>query len=472
MPVAPPAIPLCPPPRRREGGPDADRRGPDAGSPRRRDPGAAAAVHGPSEAGGARPTDPVPVPPPVLRRLMEPLEHRFGASRVGLWLGGGSLLGLDPEDGVLTLRAPHRFAADRLAHGGLADALDAAAADAGLPPSGEHAGRGHLRLRVDDASGPGSVAAGAPASRHPGGTPAPRTGPGPTPRSAAEPTDDGKPAPRTLRGPDHRLDTFVTGSCNELAHAAAVGLAAGDHDGPLFLHGGCGLGKTHLLNGLVAAWREGRPRQEAPSGRVYATTGERFTNRFIDHARRGDLAAFRREVRGCALLAVDDVHFIAGKQKTQHELLHCFDAALAAGVPVVFASDRHPRELSAMGTALSSRCLQGLVAELTPPDAATRRRLIRELGRRRGLRIDEFGAAALEPLAGPGVREIEGLLAKLDVLGRLPHPGSGSPPGSHPAGGGRRGDRGLRPPAPGGEVTPGLVDRLRRLERPAPRRPG
>ena len=439
MPVAPPASPLRPPLRRRESGPEPDRRGPDAGSPRRPDPGAAAAAHGPPEAGGARSTAPAPVPPPVLRRLMEPLEHRFGASRVGLWLGGGSLLGLDPEDGVLTLRAPHRFAADRLAHGGLADALDAAAAEAGLPPSGEDAGRGHLRLRVDDASGPGC---GRPERRRaatPGVLPPrgpARSGSGPgsrsTPRSAAEPTGDGQPAPRTLRGPDHRLDTFVTGGCNELAHAAAVGLAAGDHDGPLFLHGGCGLGKTHLLNGVVAAWREGRSRREAPSGRVYATTGERFTNRFIDHARRGDLAAFRREVRGCALLAVDDVHFIAGKDKTQHELLHCFDAALAAGVPVVFASDRHPRELSAMGTALSSRCLQGLVAELTPPDAATRRRLIRELGRRRGLRIDEAGAAALEPLAGPGVREIEGLLAKLDVLGRLTGTGTGAGASARP----------------------------------------
>ncbi|BAM02726.1 DnaA/Hda family protein [Phycisphaera mikurensis] len=432
--------------------------------------------------------------PDLRERLLGPLEARFGVGRVSLWIDGGRGLGLDPETGALTLAVPHRFAADRLRQGGLAHALSEAAAGAGLPSCAADA-------ETQPAAGPGCdpAAAGAPGA---GRGPHPHlrlvVGPSPTDaaaeagggaaegvsagRPAAPAAPAGTPGRRPARGggartgragggatrrrggsatPGQRFGNFVTGPCNELGFAAASALASGDHDGPLFVHGPCGTGKTHLVTGLVAAWRE-----RCPGSRVVHTTGERFTNRFIEHARRGTLAAFRREFRGCHLLAVDDVHFIAGKQKTQHELLHCFDAALSAGVPVVFASDRHPRQLQEMGTPLSSRCLQGLVAELEAPAPAMRRTLIAELGARRGLRIDADAAAALEPLAGPGVREIEGLLAKLDVLDRLgpggrlkamaPPPGRTAAAGAAPAG------------APGRPVGAALVERLRRLERPGP----
>ena len=462
----PAAAPHAPPPGGRGAAqagrsPWGDRSGP-ASPPQRTRPGGGAGRAGaapePDAAAGER------LPAELLERLLSPLEARFGASRVGLWLGDGGSLRLGSNGGggggVLTLRAPHRFAADRLEQSGLAAALDAAAAEAGLP--GDADGK-HLRVEVAGErppAPPAAPAAPAPPANAPGDEPPAR---GATPAAAAP---NGRPRNAPAAGgthrsiePRHRLEDFLPSRCNELAHAASAALAAGDQPGPLFLHGACGLGKTHLLTGIVAAWRDRRPGE-----RVVQTTGERFTNRFIDHARHGTLDAFRREVRGCALLAIDDVHFIAGKQKTQHELLHCFEAALSAGVPVVFASDRHPRELAAMGAALASRCLQGLVAELTPPDAEEKRRFLVELGRRRGLALGEAAAAELAELAGGSVREIEGLLAKLDVLERLRGPGLTG----NPFGGGGDAWAGGAGGAGGRAVGAGLIERLRRLEKPAP----
>ena len=148
-------------------------------------------------------------------------------------------------------------------------------------------------------------------------------------------------------------------------------------------------------------------------------TGEQFTNRYVEAARLGTLDAYRREIRRVDLLAIDDVHFIAGRDKTQTELLHCLDAAAQAGAAVLLAADVHPRRIAAFPEALSSRCLRGLVLELEPPDTAMRRKLLLALGVKRGLIFQPAAVELLASEAGPTVRELESALAQLHALSTL-----------------------------------------------------
>lgn len=226
----------------------------------------------------------------------------------------------------------------------------------------------------------------------------------------------------------HDLDTFVVGPSNQLAFAATrrliddvgePGSAASGAGGPLFLHGGCGLGKTHLLQGACTALLRRRP-----DARVHYTTGEQFTNEYITAVRSNKLDAFRKRIRSLDLLAVDDVHFIANKQATQQEFLHSFDQIELGGARVILASDCHPKLIRQFSEALISRCVRGLVVQVEKPDRETRLRLIAALADRRGMRLQDGVAAALADAdggagAGGSVREIEGTLTKLLALASL-----------------------------------------------------
>ena len=221
----------------------------------------------------------------------------------------------------------------------------------------------------------------------------------------------------------HRLEDFVVGRSNQLAFAAAQRLAdasgeqrdAAGH--PLFVHGGCGLGKTHLLQGICR-----RMLEHEPDARVLYTTGEQFTNAYITAVRTNKLEAFRRSVRRLDLLAVDDVHFIANKAATQQEFLHSFDEIELTGSRVVLASDSHPKLIEQFSEALISRCVRGLVVEIQPPDLATREHLIEVLARRKGLMLQEKVASTLSAEADGSVRDIEGMLTKLHALATLSQP--------------------------------------------------
>ncbi|MEM8783322.1 MAG: DnaA/Hda family protein [Planctomycetota bacterium] len=355
----------------------------------------------------------------IRTRLTDALTHRLGARKVQLWLDAGTRWDL-ATDGVAPSRlrvvAPSRFVADRMRRAGVVAALDDAAKDVLDPPV-------RIEVVVDPTSAPPPIEA----PPHDAARPAPAAQPAAprrrSPRRSAVSHPPAAAHPYATTGLAHRLDDFVVGPCNQLAHAAATRLADADPNDPadkqtlsipLFLHGGCGRGKTHLLQGVCRAWRA-----KLPGARVLYLTGEQFTNRYIDAAKQGQLDAFRREMRRVDLLALDDVHFIAGKDKTQTELLHMLDAVSNAGCAVMLASDVHPRQITAFPEALASRCLRGLVLELEAPDTAMRRKLIMALGAKRGL---VFQPAAVELLAGqcgPSVRELEGLLLQLQALSTL-----------------------------------------------------
>jgi chromosomal replication initiator protein len=221
------------------------------------------------------------------------------------------------------------------------------------------------------------------------------------------------------------LEDFLVGSSNRVAYTAVRRMAEDDEPvAHVFLHGACGLGKTHLLQGACALFH-----QRTPRGLIRYVTGEQFTNEFIAAVRANKVDTFRKTYRGVDLLCIDDVHFLSNKDATQTELLHTFDAIGLAGARVILASDEHPREIAKISDKLTSRFLSGAVVKIDAPDPALRRQLITHVARKKGLVLDADAAEllavrssrAVGSLGGFGgsVREIEGLLNQVEAISRL-----------------------------------------------------
>ncbi len=215
----------------------------------------------------------------------------------------------------------------------------------------------------------------------------------------------------------YQLEDFVVGPCNRLAYSAASEVAEGGKPrfNPLFIHGPCGVGKTHLLQGIcnaAANARAGKPVWKY-------LTAEQFTNDFVSALRQKKLASFRRNYRGLELLAIDDVHFLAAKKATQEEFLHTFNSIEASGRQVVMASDAHPVMIGQLAEQMVSRFLSGMVVKIEPPDLATRIRILQGFAARLKL---EVPAEVLEYLAQQvrgSARELEGTLVKLGAIAAL-----------------------------------------------------
>jgi chromosomal replication initiator protein len=220
----------------------------------------------------------------------------------------------------------------------------------------------------------------------------------------------------------HHLADFVVGACNRVAHAAAVSAveSPGEEANPLVLYGPVGTGKTHLLEGVYAGLRRGRP-----GWRVCYITAEEFTNRFLQAMHFGKLGAFRKQFRQCEALLVDDLNFLATKKATQEEFLHTFDVLQADGRQLVLTCDCHPRLADDYSPELTDRLLGGAVWGLTPPDAETRLAILR--AKALGLGEPALPEEVLRLLAGQlrgNVRELEGALQSVRhysrVTGRKP----------------------------------------------------
>lgn len=249
-------------------------------------------------------------------------------------------------------------------------------------------------------------------------------GPMPRPSSSAAPAR-ATPILRPVETVRYRFDTFLVGRSNRLAHAACVRVAEDDTPvPPIFLHGSCGLGKTHLLRACAARFVEKRP-----GAIVRVTTGEQFTNEFIQAVRAARVDVFRRTYRRVDLLCIDDVHFFSNKDATQGELLHTLDAVGIDGARLVLASDEHPKEIAKLSERLVSRFMAGAVVKIESPEPDLRGKLVRHLAQRRGLALDEPAADLIAERSGRSVgalggfggsvREIEGLLNQVDAVSRL-----------------------------------------------------
>jgi len=211
------------------------------------------------------------------------------------------------------------------------------------------------------------------------------------------------------------FDEYVVGSCNALAFTAAKQMThpEGKSISPLFIHGACGVGKTHLLQAICRCAAQSSPDS------VRYITAEQFTNEFIASSRSGEFARFRNRYRTVDLLAIDDVHFVASKMKTQEELLHTLDAAGLRGSRLVLASDEDPRQIKRLNHSLANRFVAGMIAEIGRPDRETRTQIIEMLIAKHGLRVSEGAINHLASHAIGSVREIEGAVTRLKATASL-----------------------------------------------------
>jgi chromosomal replication initiator protein len=349
-------------------------------------------------------TDPSVRPGGLESRLREAVASRLGSSRYGLWFGDGVRLGLDGD--VLEVGVPNAFFREWIQGHFAVNLVEAAESVAGRPL--------RLTFRVDDEAAPrvGQVIEPSPPSgRDTPTVTVPQTPTGPVPPASDRPRMAvAATAPPTPARPPRRLDDFVTGPCNRLAHAAAVEMARsmGESFNPLVVHAGVGLGKTHLLEGVGHALRGRRP-----GLRLVHVTAESFTNGFLDAMRAGSLASFRTRYRGAEALVVDDVHFLAAKRATQDEFLHTFNSLASEGVPIIVAADQHPRLIARLTDELATRFLGGMVVKLEGPDPATRRAILEAKARARGVDVPANVVAYITEHLRASVRELEGALHSL-----------------------------------------------------------
>ncbi|HWD18237.1 MAG TPA: chromosomal replication initiator protein DnaA [Verrucomicrobiae bacterium] len=234
---------------------------------------------------------------------------------------------------------------------------------------------------------------------------------------AAEPAERGNPAVReVLFNPNNTFDTFVVGenSNHAFAAASAVAQAPGKSYNPLFLHGGVGLGKTHLLQAIgqyVAAQKKG--------ARVTYMSSEKFTNEYIDAIQNNQLVRFRRKHRQSDVLLIDDVQFLAGKERIQEEFFHTFNALHEAHKQIVLTCDRPAAELQNLEHRLVSRFEWGLVTEMQPPDVETRLAILRKKESALGTHLPEEIMNFLAQRIRTNVRRLEGALIRVSSFQSL-----------------------------------------------------
>lgn len=210
--------------------------------------------------------------------------------------------------------------------------------------------------------------------------------------------------------PRYQFDSFVVGKNNELAHAAAVAVAGrpGQTYNPLFIYGGAGMGKTHLLQAIGH-----HILRERSHAKVRYVTSERFTNEFIAAVRSGHGNDFKDTYRTVDVLLIDDIQFLTGKESTQEEFFHTFNALHQSNKQIVIASDRPPKELQTLESRLISRFEWGMMADISRPDFETRVAILDNKVRERNYVI---GTDLLHIIAGAvqsNIRELEGILNKV-----------------------------------------------------------
>jgi chromosomal replication initiator protein len=210
--------------------------------------------------------------------------------------------------------------------------------------------------------------------------------------------------------PRYTFSNFIVGSANRLAHAASLSVAErpGHAYNPLFLYGGVGLGKTHLMHAIgnqVAA--------KFPRKRVVYATSEKFTNEFITSIQQGKIDEFRARYRRIDLLLIDDIQFIADKERTQEEFFHTFNAIHEDGKQIVLSSDRPPKAILTLEERLRSRFEWGLIADLTAPDLETRIAILRAKAEEGAVPITSDVIEFIARKVVSNIRELEGALNRI-----------------------------------------------------------
>ncbi len=224
-----------------------------------------------------------------------------------------------------------------------------------------------------------------------------------------------KPRRGIQLNPKYTFKNFVVGAGNQFAHAACMAVAEqpGHTYNPLFIYGGVGLGKTHLLNAI------GNHVAEKSDLRIAYLTTEQFTNEVINSIRYDKMMDLRKRYRHIDMLMIDDIQFLVGKERTQEEFFHTFNALYEGHKQIVLSSDRFPKDMPDIEERLRSRFEWGLIADLQPPDVETRIAILRKKSEDEGLKLPEDVIQFLAITMKNNIRELEGSLVRLGAYASL-----------------------------------------------------
>jgi chromosomal replication initiator protein len=329
-------------------------------------------------------------------RVVERARDELPESTISMWFADVRATGL--RDGVLELRVPSDMVRDRLQRNHLDLIRAAASAAVGAPVT--------VDLRIDQAM-----------RAHEADDVVDVTEPARPPVAAPLPAVDKPLGAPGLPFPNYTFDAFVAGPSNRFAHAAAMAVAEAPPStayNPLFIYGGTGLGKTHLLVAIGHhMWRLSR------STRVKYVTSEQFLTEFIKAVRERQTDTFRQRYREVDVLLVDDIQFLAKREETQVEFFHTFNHLHGAARQIVIASDRPPHELSGLEERLVSRFRWGLCVDVQPPDLETRIAILQLKAQREHLAVPNDVVEFVASKFDQSVRELEGALVRVVALSSI-----------------------------------------------------
>ncbi len=334
----------------------------------------------------------------MLEQIKENLKGKISDLNYNTWfkpIQRGSL-----ADGVFTLFVPNRFVADWITDY-YADLVE-------KEVRGISSQEVQLRFQVEEVAELPAEEVSASAAVTP---PALSTVVAEEPRTAEH------VAANHFLNPKYSFETFVVGSGNQLAHAAARAVAElpGRHYNPLFLYGGVGLGKTHLLNAIgLEIYRR------HPDFKIIYISSERFMNELIHGIRYERMGEFRKKYRSnCDILLVDDIQFIAGKERTQDEFFHTFNTLYEHQRQIIVTSDKFPKEIPGLEDRLRSRFEWGLIADIQAPDLETRIAILKKKAETSRIRLSNEVVMFMATQLKGNVRELEGALIRLHAFADL-----------------------------------------------------
>ncbi len=330
----------------------------------------------------------------VWSEVLERLQHLLNRPTFETWIKTASVEQM--EDGCLIIRTPHPFARNWLQKYYIKTITEVVQEVVGSPidihisiAQGDNAALNELDMfwphpMLDDA-------------------------PPPLTSNRQQAAASGNGGNRSDLNPKYVFSRLVVGSNNRMAHAASLAVAEspGREFNPLFLCGGVGLGKTHLMQAI------GHYRLDiCPSSRVFYVSTEQFTNDLIAAIRKDSMQSFREHYRAADVLLVDDIQFIEGKEYTQEEFFHTFNTLHEAGKQVVLASDRPPNQIPRLQERLCSRFSMGLIADIQPPDLETRMAILQKKAEYENMRLPREVIEYIASSYTSNIRELEGALIR------------------------------------------------------------